>query len=233
MTISVVQSSTTGTFASGITEGNSVVMFASAVAFEAAQTAYPFSPALGEIETLWTDPVVAAQAITNGSGEDVSIIAWLLANIPADIAGETSFGCSYAANNSVHGGAAYEIAGLGPTPVVDRYLGVPGQASATGPSAGPTGAIRAASEIVFGGSAIYGYGVNPPDDSWTASENDTGDGGNAYSGYQIADSAGGTYEWSQTYLSPPVTTQWGALVFSIAAALPSASGPSLLMASLP
>jgi hypothetical protein len=125
---------------------------------------------------------------------------------------------------------AYEVAGLGTAPQLDPAGGV---ASATGYSdrldSGTCPPIAQSPEIIFGFGHIYHVTLSAPPGGWT-----TMIGGgveNFWSGYQIASTPGGAYDWSQ---SAQTTGSWGAGVTAICAQpTPPAPGSGLLMAGLP
>ena len=230
MAVTVVQSKASpggtysGNFSSNLTAGNTVLFAVTGSAGTpnwAGVTSSPLiggSPVSGATQIL-TDTSDDSTPANNDGGGSI----WLLPNV---IGGVTSFAIT--ATNYGSGGSnvdcgimAYEISGLGSSPVLDQIA----TSQATFNNTVTTGAITSAIEFVMlmmlqtTGSAPTG-----PGSGWTLGP----DYGPPISAtwYQIPSSSGGTYT--------STLSTGGNILSSIVTIKPGAvSGPDLLMASFP
>lgn len=154
---------------------------------------------------------------------DVETVEYAIWMIPprASISGAVALTMTSGTLNSV---VAYEVAGLGPDPVVDwrMYSAAPaagGTAVDSGTSPSP---IRSANEFILGVAAIYhGSAAGPA--GWTSvAANASG-----WSGYQLPGVAGGTFRWQQT---GNTSGSWAAGFICVA---PSVTGPYRLWPNTP
>jgi hypothetical protein len=215
VTVSVVQAAAVSSgftgaasFGAPVTAGNSVVI--TALGYNGGGNGPSYSnPLLGGSSVTGASQLGWEQ--TTVGGGNVAVVAFLLPNVAG---GETTVALTASSNSASI--IAYEVAGLGASPSLDQSAQNSGTAGTQ--SAGPTGAITSAAEIVIGISAGFGNGPAPPGSPWTSVA--SGDG-NGAAGYQLPGSAGGTYTWSTPGANSNI---WGALVVTVKATAPP--GPS-------
>ena len=215
--ISVVQSiyipfNIEGNFNNEVTPGNSIVLIAGLYTAATSGTFSTSNPQFGARGNTvpGTDLLEGTGPIVpNGPGYGYTAL-WLL----PDVAGSATYvrvDCTYPSPGGPLGMFAYEVAGLGSAPQLDPAGGV---SSASGTivnlNSGACPAITQAPEIIFGFGHIYDVTLSAPNAGWTT----IAGGGvqNFWAGYQIADSKGGTYDWSQTANQ---TGSWGSGVAAI------------------
>jgi hypothetical protein len=227
VTISVVQSGTfpaawSGTMGSPVTSGNTLFLVPQGYE-NSGGTMSTSAPLLGG------NPVTGAVKLLDTEGSDfIKTYAgiWMLPNCPG---GSAAVAITMSGSNAISnvGLFYYEVAGLGSAPVLDQSSsGNSGSGSGTAVSSGTTGAITSAPEFILGaGGNDQGAGSGA---AGFTSLNMSGLG-NAWAGYQIASSSGGTFSWSQTAAA---AARWAAAVVAISAA-PSAPRSGLLMACFP
>ncbi len=218
--ISVVQSAyfpldTQGDFTNNVTAGNSIVLIPAIYTNAGSGTLSTSNPQFG----FFGNSVPGAELvdgtgpfeIVGGYSQGVGYTAvWLLPNV----AGGATFvrlDFSSPSPGGPHGMFAYEVAGLGAAPQLDPAGGV---AVATGYSAtvdsGACPAITQPAEIIFGFGHIYSVNLSAPSSAWTAVIG--GSDPDFWTGYQITDISGTTYEWKQ---AGDGTASWGAGVTAI------------------
>jgi hypothetical protein len=212
--ISVVQSAyfpgdVQGNFGNNITEGNSIVLIPALYG----NASGPFStmnPQFGSLGNSVPGSQLAANTGPFVDGAAVYTAVWLLPNVPGG-ATFVRLDFSYPDPGGPHGTVAYEIAGLGAAPQLDPAGGV---AVATGSSApvnsGACPAITQSPEIIFGFGHIYSVSLSAPSSAWTAAIG--GSDPDFWTGYQIVNASGGTYDWAQAGTG---TASWGAGVTAI------------------
>jgi hypothetical protein len=230
--ISVVQAAyfdnaASGSFDSDVAPGNSVVLIPGLYTSHDSGTFSTSNPQFGGGSVPGTK-LVDGTSVYDGMGFGYTAI-WLL---PAVAGGAASVGVDF--STPPEGGPvgifAYEVAGLGAVPQLDPAGGV---TSATGTNtdvdSGPTPAVTEHPEIIFGYGHDYHITLSGLSAAWTAQSG--GQVQNLWGGYQIATSAGGTYDWSQTAASDGT---WGAAVVAICAQpAPPPPESGLLLASFP
>jgi hypothetical protein len=135
----------------------------------------------------------------------------MIPNVPA---GGTTVDYTAANFNGMIGQAIYEVAGLGPAPVLDKSNSG-GAGTGTAVSSGATGAITGAPELVLAGTMAFA-GTPATNSGWTCLQ--PSGGADLTAGYQIATSSGGSFTWSQTSSGSP----WAAgIVTVVASPVPS------------
>ncbi len=214
-TISVVQSfyvsfDTQGNFANNVTPGNSIVLIPAMYSVASSGTFSTSNPQFGRLgNSVPGIKLLEGTGPFEGQGEGYTAV-WLLPNV----AGNATFvrlDPVIPSPGGPHGMFGYEIAGLGATPKLDPAGGV---AMGTGYGAaldsGACPAITQPAEIIFGFGHIYDPNLSPPASAWTAQMG----GGIAdfWTGYQVTDITGTTFEWKQT---ADGTASWGAGVVAI------------------
>ena len=191
--ITVVQSAQLGSlpisFPNPVTVGNTVVVVANGI-----QSAVPVvaSPTLGGSSVsgahpIWNDGGNSNSIIESG-GSPCFTTAWVLPNCPA------ANGVNFGTNNisATVGLAIYEVAGLGPAPVVNVSAEAFDSTGTSDISSGATGNTTATPACVIGGCAAYnGPIAGAPGVTCLTSS------GNGWAGYQIATTAGSSYTWAQ------------------------------------
>ncbi len=215
--ISVVQSvyvpfNVEGNFANNVKAGNSLVLMVALYSVSSTGTFSTSNPQFGSpgnsvpgIELLQ-----GAGPFPPGAQGYGYTAVWLLPNVPG---GATYFRLDAVipSPGGPHAIVAYEVAGLGTAPQLDPAGGV---ALGTGYSAnldsGVCPAITQPAEIIFGFGHIYNPTLSAPSSGWTAMTG--GSSADFWTGYQIADAPGNTYEWVQTANG---TASWGAGVTAI------------------
>lgn len=187
MPISVVQSTSTATFAANVTAGNTVFLVATAT-FNMNVTITSSNPTLGP-----SSPAGSALWLSQQSPFASSFVCyfgiWMMPNCPGNF---NNLGISIGPGG-VGGGvaAAYEVAGLGATPFLDLTAASNGNSTAV--DSGPTGAIRVAGEFVLGhANSDNPMGAAPA--GWTSLSPATSN----FSGYQLPVAAGISFDWAQT-----------------------------------
>lgn len=215
VTISVVQVAyfsfdTQGNFAANVTPGSSIVLIPALYSVASSGTFSTSNPQFGSLgNSVPGIKLLEGTGPYEGQGEGYTAI-WLLPNV----AGNATFvrvDPVIPSPGGPHGMFAYEVAGLGTAPQLDPAGGV---AMGTGYSAsldsGVCPAITQSAEIVFGFGHIYDPSLSAPASAWTAQMG----GGIAdfWTGYQVTDLPGTTYEWQQTANG---TASWGAGVAAI------------------
>lgn len=197
MAITVVQTATgTGnppvSFASSITPGNTVILIAPCYNTSGNPNTITGVKLGGGTVTgtaaFFSPGTTGTVNSPTGSGNVASIAIWMLPNI--QLAGQTQV--DYTPSGSQVGQVAYEVAGLGTSPSLDKPASGSGTTTGTVTS-GSTGAITGSPELIVGGAMIFAGATGAPAGFTTA--NPTGD---CWAGYQIATSPGGSYTWTQT-----------------------------------
>jgi hypothetical protein len=211
MTISVVQQVTsaggTGSFGVNTTAGNSVVTILSA-----------YQTAAGTITSTVAGGTLLEQFQSAFDGTDTMYSSiWATPNVAG---GSTAYAVSCTGGN-ILSSYAYEVAGLGTTPIPDRTAGN-GNSNAGPAASGSTPAIRSAPQIVFGTAIGFAVTLTTPGAPWTAL---AGSSNFCWAGYQIPVVSGGTFNWSQVMSA---SAGWSASVASLAV-----TGASLVTGSLP
>lgn len=181
MTISVVQTGPGGTFSSGVTSGNWLILVGGTYSF--GTTTIPVSPTLGG-NSITASATVLESATSGGSGGGAAYAVWLY-QIQGGDAGATVAGCSNGAGDAGSPGViAYELSGSSLT--LDQFVSQTG----SNPSAftlGPTGATAHASEIAIAAVSAYTQTPVTSDVSWT-----TATGGDTMAGYKAVATSGTT-----------------------------------------
>jgi hypothetical protein len=194
--VSVVQTSTftatagstwSGTFGANVTAGNSLVLAVDGY------TGTTFTGTTSNPKFAGTSVTGASQLFPDiGTASDGGTI-WLLPNVAGGATGYSIDVSGYGSNTNT-GIMAYEVAGLGPSPVVDQLVTSTTSASVT------TGAITSAPEFVMTllvQDATYSSG---PGAGWTAGPFVSANR-NSATWYQVATSAGGTYNAAYSFTS--------------------------------
>ena len=185
------------TFGSPLTPGNAVFLVGCSYTVNGSDTTSS-NPLLGGSSV----PGAAAffnsgstNGINNASGSDIGYITfWMLPNVAG---GETTAALSFNVDGML-GLVAYEVSGLGSTPALDQSSSGSSLVAATA-SSGASGNITGAYEFILGGAMMFsGAGAGQP--SGFTYVNPTGD---VWVGYQIANSSGGSYTWSQSSAGTP------------------------------
>ncbi|HEV2412228.1 MAG TPA: hypothetical protein VGS28_00275 [Candidatus Saccharimonadales bacterium] len=208
MSISVVQTATsqtgTATFASNVTAGNSVVLVAYATA--TAGTVISVSGLKLGGQSVNGSVVLQGFQSNNSGITSVGHSIWLMPNCPSGSSsvswGFTPSGTGMTATGTI----AYEVAGLGNNPIVT--MGNAATTTGTAVDSGATGQLQFANEFVLAAAAIEGGSASAPG-GWTATNNGVN---NYWAGYQIASSAGTSYDWAQT---GSASNYWTAGVISV------------------
>jgi len=206
MTISVVQTTTTGTFGSAVTVGNTVLFV---LVDYAAPTVTVTNVKLGTTTVTGTTQLAFPQTAGGGSGNATGVCVVMLPDV--QVSGQTvvNYTCS---TGSVAGVWAVEVAGLGATPTLDQSI------TATGASAsiasGTTGATTSAAEFVFAAAGTYAGTTTAPSggSSWTATTGLSAD--HLSVGYIIQSSSGQTYVWDQS-ISNGGTSGWAVAIVTL------------------
>ena len=210
MAISVVQTATNAsnppcTFASNVTAGNTVILVAcyyttSGTPATASGVKLGGSAVTGTVAFFDSGATGGVNSASDG-GNVASVSIWMLPNCPG-----SQKAVDITTTGSNIGQVAYEVAGLGATPTLDKSTSGSGITSATIDS-GSTGAITSAPEFIVAGSMIFsGAGAGAP--SGFTYVHPSGD---LWAGYQIAASSGGSYDWQQTSAGNP----WAAALVTI------------------
>ncbi len=213
--ISVVQSAyfaynVEGNFPNNVAAGNSVVLIPALYSVATSGTFSTSNPQFGSFgNSVPGIKLVEGTGPFEGQGEGYTAV-WLLPNLAG--------GSTYVRIDAVtpspggpHGTFAYEVAGLGAAPQLDPAGGVAiGTGYGSALDSGVCPAITQPLEIVFGFGHIYNPALSAPSSAWTA----TMGGGVAdfWTGYQITDTPGTTFEWTQVANG---TASWGAGVTAI------------------
>ncbi len=213
--LSVVQSAyfpldTQGDFSNNVTAGNSIVLIPAIYTNAGSGAFSTANPQFGNLgNSVPGAKLVEGTGPFQGQGVGYTAVL-LLPNVAGD-ATYVRLDLSYPSPGGPQGMFAYEIAGLGAAPQLDPAGGV---AVATGDSAtvdsGACPAITQPAEIIFGFGHIYSVNLSAPASAWTAAIG--GSNPDFWSGYQIAQSPGGTYDWAQ---AGDGTASWGAGVTAI------------------
>ena len=216
MPITVVQTASGQSFplsfTNPVTAGNTVVFMCDMI-----QTAEPVlaSPTLdGNLAPgaypIWNDG--GSNAILQTAAPVCATSGWVLPNCPGGVTA-INFGTANIALNAAS--IAYEISGLGPSPVVDVSSSRNDDSGIDVLSSGPSGNTTTAPAFVIGGMTAYnGSGLAP--DGFTSTVGGAGGGG--WAGYQIATTAGNSYTWTQ---SDVTANGWTAGVAALVAAAPA------------
>jgi hypothetical protein len=199
VTISVVQTATgtsnpPASFASGVTAGNTVFLVATYYDTNGTQPAPSASSVKlggsvvsGTVALFNAGTTNGVNSAADGSNNVACIGFWMLPNCPG---GSTAVDITTGANNI--GQVAYEVAGLGSSPV--RDVSTSNTAITAGAvDSGTTSGITNAPEFIIGGAMVFGGAGAGAPSGWTY-VNPSGD---QWIGYQIATSSGGTYNWHQ------------------------------------
>ena len=146
---------------------------------------------------------------------DCSHDIWMLPNCPS-----AQTVVSYDYNHNVDANFAYEVAGLGPSPLTDRsasaFIASGGASTIIG--AGPTSPTRYPAEFAIGAVADFDGGISITSPSgWTCPA--SVDASHGWSGYQILSSSGATPSFAVTSAGH---TEWTAGIVTVA---PSSSSP--------
>lgn len=219
MAISVAQSASGGAlplnFSTAVTAGNTVFLIVGGYT-NSGGACSSSSPTLGG------SPVSGSAAFFNPGGSNglqstgspaAYAAIWMMPNCPG---GSVAVGLTTSfPGGGLTGAMAFEVSGLGATPVLDQSVSATATTGTT-VNTGATGSITAAPELILCADQTYGGSSSNPSGGWTATNIST----NTWAGYQIATSSGGTYNWTQTVTSGP----WAAGIVTIAAALASAAG---------
>ncbi len=214
-TISVVQSlyisfDTQGNFANNVTAGNSIVLIPALYSVATSGIFSTSNPQFGSSgNSVPGIKLVEGTGPFVGAGEGYTAV-WLLPNV-AGGATLVRLDPVYPSPGGPHGMFAYEVAGLGAAPRLDPAGGM---ATGIGYSAtvdsGVCPPITQPAEIIFGFGHIYDPSLSPPSSAWTA---EMGGGiADFWTGYQITDTPGTSYEWKQ---SANGVASWGAAVVAI------------------
>ncbi len=213
--ISVVQSAyfpfdTQGNFATNVTAGNSIVLISALYSVASSGIFWTSNPQFGSTGTAVPGiKLVEGTGPFAGNGEGYTAI-WLLPDVPG---GATFVRVDpvYPSPGGPHGTFAYEVAGLGAAPRLDPAGGVAlGIGYGATVDSGVCPAITQPAEIIFGFGHIYDPDLSPPDSAWTAQMG--GSLADFWTGYQITDTSGSTFEWKQ---SANGTASWGAGVTAV------------------
>ena len=216
MAISVVQTAHNGgsfplNFASNVTSGNTAFLIASAYTSAGASIT-------SSAPTLSGSPVTGSALLLDNespaSANRVYVAVWMLPNVTGGVNG---LGLTLAGQAGIPGVSGMEVSGLGTAPALDQSSHG-GNALSTAVDSGTTGAITNSPEFIIGAATIFNGSAAGPSSPWT----DIQASSNSWSGYQIAVSSGGTYDWAQTGAGG--NGPWSAVVVTVAlaAALPPA-----------
>ena len=183
MTISVVQSTTTGTFGSAVTAGNTVLY---AIGMYSGLPETITNIELGGSVVTGTVQLEFPQ--TAGAGSPQGVCVAMLPNCPG---GQTAL--SYSTTGSTVATYAVEVAGLGATPALDQSATASGASSTI--ASGATGNTTTASQFIFAAAATYnGTSSAPSQGYWTTN---LGIAGHLSIGYAIQTTSGNSYAWTQ------------------------------------
>lgn len=197
MTISVVQTATiadawSGSFAANVAAGNTVFLVVTAYSSSGA-TMSSSSP------TFNGSPVTGATqlvSINSGSGSSVYTSIWMLPNVSggAKTVSVTVSGEDTPPFAGAVGLLAYEVAGLGASPALDKSH-TSSATSGTAVTTGASGSITAVPEIVIGSVVIFGQTMPAVGSPWTSTQF-----ANQFSsaGYQIVTSGSSSYTYAST-----------------------------------
>ena len=221
MAVSVVQTALigganwAGSFGSNVTAGNTVFLVVtgyntSNVTITSSAPTFGGSPVTGAAKVL-----ERAHAYDGVVTDYVAV--WML---PAVAGGSAAVAVTVTNSQNIApvGIIAYEVAGLGASPVTDQTVAA--DAAGASVSAGPTGPIAQAPEFVLGACVQDGSMSGAASSPWT-NVNFTGNA-NSASSYQLPVASGGTYTYSATLSG---TSRWAAGVVTVSppagAALPA------------
>jgi hypothetical protein len=193
--ISVVQSvglgTWTGNFGSNVTTGSTLIYVTSAynttgATISSSSPVYNSATPSGstELATVWS-----------GGTDSAYTAIWMLPNVTggASSIGITMTNQSTPGDTHTVGLAAYEIAGLGTSPSLDKSSTSSGNSTAV--TSGASGAITTTPEIVIGGLVIFGQVMALVTSPWTSIQlSDQFQ----QSGYQIVTSGSSSYTYAQT-----------------------------------
>ena len=155
------------------------------------------------------------------SGGNVFCSIWMFPAVPG---GGTSVGltCTNGTIDGNVGSIAYEVSGLGASPVLDQQAGVNHTGGTSNVSSGTTPAITSAPEFVVGASVIFGVSETTAS-GFTNLFNKSG--GFCQAGYQIPTSSGGTFAYAA---NTGITADWVAAIATISAGSAAAAGIPLV-----
>jgi hypothetical protein len=209
MTISVVQAAQlynafSGSFASPVTAGNSVILMpscynASGATLTSNTPEYNGSTPTGSVKGKDQQSPIAG-------GDSVYGAIWLLPDVAG---GGTSVAISVTNGQNVSstGLIALEVAGLGSSPSFDQSASDSG--NSTDPTSGSSGNITAAPELILGLGVAFAVALTPSGSPWTNFQN----GGNYTAwGYQVVGSSGGSYTYATTSSS---AAAWAGIIATI------------------
>jgi hypothetical protein len=206
-----ISSSYSGNFASAVTTGNSIVM--AVTGRNVGNTITTSSPQYNGASVTGASKLIEQQDTGSNGATYVSI--WLLPNVASS--GTSLSITTNSTPASFVGIMAYEVAGLGSNPTLDKSNSNTG-AGTTDQNSGASGNITQAPEFVLGTICQDGtIGSSYPPAGWT---NMTVGTTNSVSGYQIPTSSGSSF----TYDVGTGNADWTAAIATIYAA--SSSGPS-------
>lgn len=226
MAISVVQTAShsgnpPATFGSAVTAGNTVFLAATGYTTTSGNPSTSAAKLGGSAVTgtvaFFNNGTTGGILSPLSAGNGAYISIWMLPNIPG---GGTTVDVTFAGQSGIIGQVAYEVAGLGASPVLDKKTSG-GSATGTAVDSGSTGAITGSPEFVLGCSMAF-VGISSGPSGFTAVH----PAGDMWAGFQIATSSGGSYDWQQTSSGNP----WSAGLVTVAASLtPAVSNSGLLM----
>lgn len=235
MAISVVQSQVAGTqasstfsltFGSNVTAGNSVLL--GVITFKNSNvTITAATPKFGGSTVTGASKLAEVQSAFTASLTAYTSI-WLLPNLAGGSANVTIITTNSTLGNSQTGLVAWEAAGLGSTPVLDKSS--TGSGAGGTPTSGTTGSTTVAAELVvatlIGLDGLTGTPTSPS--GYTNQKIGTGNSATV-AGYQVQSSSGSTYVYANAMQSPDTNVYAGAVV-TVAAAL-TAPAPVLPLIS--
>jgi hypothetical protein len=212
--LTVVQSIAAATypinFTNPVTAGNTVVLLSGAANLvEPPPTPQISGPTLGGVNVAGAYPIWnqggSYGILTPGQAAGgVFAFGWVLPNCPAG----NGIDFTLKTPGYVDGAVAYEVHGLGPTPVVDAVTSATGNGTAVTSGASPV--TRVAPAFVVGTAVGYGQVLSAPGGGFSGLP--TSGDNYAWGGYQIANTSGLSYTWAQTGAA---IANWAAGVASI------------------
>ena len=195
-----------GSFASNVTAGNTI--FLVVTGNNTAGSPVAASPTFNGSAVTGATQLIAGHDANTGNVDFVSI--WMLPNVSGG-AKPVAITVTGATSNAYCGLAAYEVAGLGASPAMDKSAGASGNSST--PGSGTTAAITASPEFILGAVA-YNAGITAGPAGWTNLQIGAS-GAAGWASYQIATSSGGSYDYNG--MSTQGSSAWYSAVVTVAA----------------
>lgn len=216
MTISVIQTVAinngfSGSFTSNVTIGNSIVMAVTGYNNNDGMTISSSAPLYNGAS------VTGAVKLTDLYEGDSYVGFWLLPNVVSS-AKTLSITVTNSISDVVVGVVAWEVAGLGSSPALDKFSTATGGGTGV-QSSGSSGNITSSPEFIAGAIVQDGTADGLPSSPWVNTTLPGNSTDNSFAGYQIATSSGSSYTYATS--SSGSAGGWRAGVVAISASAPS------------